>query len=428
MTEVLSQHCTIPERLTMPPLKILVCGAGIAGSTVAYWLSRNGFNVVVIERSPAKQGAGQGIDIEGPGLEIVKMMGIFDELQRRTTKEAGSKVVDEHNRTCGTFDAGGVSATKEIEIMRGDLADILYDAANAFSNVTFQFETTVRGLRQTAKKVSVDLEQSGSKTTTTEDFDIVVAADGTRSRTRQYAMGTPEELNCLKPVGCFTSFFSIPQLDGDWPYSRLCQFPDRRTIFLRPQGENSKFASVYLSHFHDDDPALCAAFEAGDQQLQKEALAKLFEGLGWETPRIIDEMLKTDNFYMDKLAQVKLPKWSKDRVVLLGDAGYAPTPLTGQGTLIAIMGAYVLAQELSRCPDDATTAFEKYEKRLRPYVKNSQSIPLNGYAPYILNPQTWWGIWLFRTIAGLISWSGLVKYLPSLEAAGFDLEAKDKSV
>ena len=412
----------------MPSQKILVCGAGIAGSTVAYWLAKNGFEVSVIERSPAKQGAGQGIDIEGPGLEIVKMMGIFDELQRRTTKEAGSKVVDEHNRTCGTFDAGGVSGTKEIEIMRGDLADILYEAANGFSNVEFRFETTIRGLRQSADTVSVDLEKKASGSTTTEDFDVVMAADGTRSRTRQFAMGTTEELDCLKPIGCFTSFFSIPQLDRDWPYARLCQFPDRRTIFLRPQGENSKFASVYLSHFRDDDPALCAAFEAGDQQKQKEALAKLIEGLGWETSRITEEMMKTDNFYMDKLAQVKLPKWSKDRVVLLGDAGYAPTPITGQGTLIAIMGAYVLAQELSRTPGDATTAFERYEKRFRPYVTNSQNIPLNGYAPYLLNPQSWWGIWIFRTIAGLISRSGIVRYLPSPAAAEFDLEVKDKSV
>jgi hypothetical protein len=128
--------------------------------------------------------------------------------------------------------------------------------------------------------------------------------------------------------------------------------------------------------------------------------------------------------------QVKLGRWSQDRVVLLGDAAYAPSPLTGKGTLLAILGAFVLAQELSReiQADVLSTAFEKYEKRLRKYVGRAQSIPLGGYAPYVLHLETSWGIWLFRTIAGFVSWSGLTKMLPEDKAEGFDLEVNMEKV
>jgi len=184
-------------------------------------------------------------------------------------------------------------------------------------------------------------------------------------------------------------------------------------------------SSVYLSHFHDDDPSVRQAEDTGDIQMQKEAFAKLFTGLGWEVPRVIEQMMRAENFYFDQIMQVKLQKWSQNRVVLLGDAAYAPSPLTGQGTLLAILGAYVLAQELSRNPNDESAAFEKYEKRLRSYVENAQSIPLGGYAPYMLNPQTSWGIWLFRTITSFVSWTKLSKILPDPKAAAFDLEIEE---
>ena len=409
----------------MPSGRILICGAGVAGSTLAYWLARHDFQVVVVERSPAEQTAGQGIDIEGPALEIVKMMGILDKIGEKTTGELGFAIVDEQSRSCGIFEADGFSLTRSIEIMRGDLTEILYNAADESANVTFQFESTIQSLRQTQDKVIVDLEDKNNKTIKAEEFDFVVGADGVRSRTRQLVMGSPEKLNCLKSVGCFAAFFSIPKEDQDWPYSRFCQFVDRRTICIRPRGKESKTSSVYLGHFHDDEPSICRARDAGNRQMQKEAFAKLFMGLRWETPRVIEQMMRAENFYFDQIMQVKLDTWSQNRVVLLGDAAYAPSPITGQGTVLAILGAYVLAQELSRNRHDQSAAFAKYEKRLRSYVGNAQSIPLGGYAPYMLNPQTTWGIWLFRTIATFISWTKLSKILPAPKPADFDLEIEE---
>lgn len=385
--------------------RILICGAGIAGSTLAYWLAKNGFHVVVVERSAAAKTAGQGIDIEGPALEIVKLMGLLEKVQEKTTREVGAAVVDEQNRPCAIFDVegGGVTLTRAIEILRGDLAEVLCAAADAFANVEFRYETVIQSLSQApgTTTVMVELEdQRRCGTSKTEEFDVVVGADGVRSRTRQLAMGSDETLKCLRSVGCYVAFFAIPAEAQDWPRARLCQFPGRRSMTIRPGGKDAKFSSVYLGCCHDDNAALLAAQAANDRQMAKEAIAELFQGLGWETERVITQMMLTDNFYSQQLMQVRLEdnRWSQGRVVLLGDAAYAPSPLTGRGTALAILGAYVLAQELSRNhqdnddddDDDVSSAFKQYENRLRKYVENAQRIPLGGYAPYLLNPETSW--------------------------------------
>ncbi|KAJ9611310.1 hypothetical protein H2200_004494 [Cladophialophora chaetospira] len=407
----------------MPP-RVLIIGAGVAGSTLATLLSPHASSILLIDRSASQQTAGQGIDIEVPALDIVTNMGLLDAVKAKTTREEGAAVVDEQNRACGTFDVadGGVTLTRSIEIMRGDLVEVLLEKVRGCANVEIRFETGVSGLRQSEKKVFVELQGKNDRETTTEEFDIVVGADGVNSRARKLALGSSDKLKCLKPVGCFIAFFSIKSLPQDWPRARLCQFPGRRTLTIRPHGEQSPISSVYMGQFKDTNPALIAAQAERDNGKAKAAFADLFQGLGWETKRVVEEMLKSDNFYFDRLMQVKLAKWYEGRVVLLGDAAYAPSPLTGKGTALAILGAYVLAQEVARKQDDMSGAFEAYEKRLRRYVEDAQNIPLYGYAPYLLNPESSWGIWLFRTIASFVSWSGLAKLLPDIKSAEFDLE------
>lgn len=411
----------------MPSARVLVCGAGVAGSTVAYWLARYDFEVVVVERSKAEQSAGQGIDIEGSGVKVATMMGVLERIKARTTGEEGFSVVDQQGRPCGIFKAG-IGPTKSIEIMRGDLTDVLSKAADEFATVTFQYETTIQSIRQTGEKVIVDLENKTKKTTETQEFDYVVGADGVGSRTRQLVMGSSEQINCLKSVNCFSAYFSIPAESQDWPNSRLCQFTGRRTMCVRPVGKGCKESSAYLIHISDDCPSLQQAKYSGDRQKQKEALAEMFTGLGFEIDRVIEGMMKTENFYFDHVMQVKLPSWSQGRVVLLGDAAYAPSPLTGRGTLLALTGAFVLAQEMSRNRPDGCAAFEKYEKRFRAYVEDAQNIPLWGYAPYLVNLQTNWGIWVFRTIARFLAWIEISDKIPAsiTDDVDFDLELEDE--
>lgn len=287
-------------------------------------------------------------------------------------------------------------------MMRGDMCEIMCKAADASPNVSYRFETTIQSIAQTPSDVTVSLKNRATNATTSETFDFVIGADGSNSRTRDFTMGSPEALDCFKPVGAYVAYFSIPKEARDGPLSRACQFPDRKILWIRPTNDDSDVSSVYIMHIRSGIPYMDEAIASHDRTKQKLAFAKNLEGLGWEAPRCTEAMMKTDNFYADNLQQVKLPTWSKDRVVLCGDSAWAPTPFTGQGNQLAIIGAYVLAQEMSR--NRSTVAFGMYEKRLRAYVENAQSIPLNGYAPKLMCPETAWGIKFFQMFFATLAW------------------------
>ena len=418
----------------MPNPHILIIGAGISGSILAHFLAQHPYTITVIERSPASQHAGQGLEIEEPALSVIKAMGVLDTLKERRTGELGFRLENAKGANCGLLEIGGLSPTGSLELMRGDLCEVLYKKADEKENVTFLFQTVLKGCETKGEKVCVELEDRKDGSVRREEFDFVVGADGQRSRTRELLMGRPEVLGCYKPVGAYVAYFSIPKEERDWPYSKLCHFPGRRIVWLRPTAKDSKTTSAYLIYAHDDVPSLSKANAAGDRRKQKEVIAEIYAGLDWETPRVIEQMMEAENFYSEELMQVKLPTWSKDRVVLLGDAAWAPTPFTGQGNQLAIIGAWVLAQELSR--SQSQLAFEKYEKRLRKYVEDSQKIPLGGYAPFLFNPETAWGIWVFRTGFWLVSsivnsgWlSFLGKMLPEEKPEyEFDLEMEKEEV
>lgn len=407
---------------------VLICGAGVSGSVAAYWLARYNYVVTVIERSKAEQRMGQGIEIEQPAVQVVQAMGIMEDLQAVKTTEMGFSLMDEQSRSWGKFEAGGVSPTGDLELMRGDLTVVLYKAADAHPKVTYHFETKLRNLSQIGDKVSVEMVDRHNGITRVEEFDYVIGADGSQSATRKLAMGSDEELDCIKYVGANVAYFSIPKSERDWPLSRACNFPGRRLMWIRPAGKNSESSSVYLIHTGGEVPGLRAANVSGDRPKQKKILADLFAGLGWEGPRIIEGMMASENFYSDELAQVKLGTWSKNRVVLVGDSAWSPTPFTGQGNQLAIIGAFVLAQEMSwnRSPE----AFKRYETRLRSYVTESQQIPLSGYGPYLFNPSVAWSIAILRIsfftvsmVTRLILWSGVSRLLPGRRQEDeFDLQ------
>ena len=132
------------------------------------------------------------------------------------------------------------------------------------------------------------------------------------------------------------------------------------------------------------------SFERGDVDSQIDLLERHFADVGWEAPRLLRAARTAPDFYLDSMGQVRLDRWSQGRVVLLGDAGYCPSPLTGLGTSLALVGAYILAGELASATatttDDAALqhAYDRYESRMRPYVEQGQELPpggADGYAP-----------------------------------------------
>ena len=202
----------------------------------------------------------------------------------------------------------------------------------------------------------------------------------------------------------------MPAEPQDRPFCRVYTAPGRRAATTKPWTEKETSAYLTCGKFHQK---LRDARESRDVKLQKQTVAGMFQGLGWETDRLVKGMMEAQNFYFEEISQVMLNKWSQGRCVLLGDTAYCPSPLTGQGTNLAILGAYVLAFRLVKDAENPTKAFEQYEKDMRPYVDRVQPIPLGGYLPLLLNPDTSWGVWILRTIVSWISWLQPWNYFPA---------------
>jgi 2-polyprenyl-6-methoxyphenol hydroxylase-like FAD-dependent oxidoreductase len=356
----------------MRNIEILVSGAGIAGAAVAYWLRAAGFTVTVVERAPAPRPGGQTVDLRGAGREVIIRMGLMDQARAAAVEQDGIAMVDAKGRVKGTMSAdafGGEGIISEIEILRGDLARVLYEAT--LPDTEYVFDDTITGLDQDDDGVTVTFEKAPSRR-----FGLVVGADGMHSVVRALAFGS--EADCVRPLNLYNAWFTINEgMDlGGW--YRMFNAPGGRVASARPgriPGE-VKAALAFRS------PPL--AYDRSDLGAQRTLVASRFAGVtGWEVPRLLRGMETAPDFFFEPMGQVHLDGWSRGRVALLGDAGYCPTPLTGLGTSLALVGAYVLAGELA-ATGDHRAAFARYDEIMRPYVTEAQKLPpggASGYAP-----------------------------------------------
>ena len=111
-----------------------------------------------------------------------------------------------------------------------------------------------------------------------------------------------------------------------------------------------------------------------DVEGQKQLLREQMAGLGWLAPRILAHLDDTPDFYLDQVAQVVMERWSSGRVGLLGDAAFSSSPMSGGGTGLALVGAYMLAGELAAADWDPEAGFAGYEERMRSFVEANQEI------------------------------------------------------
>ena len=357
--------------------EILVSGAGIAGTAVAYWLREAGFSVTVVERASTPRPGGQTVDLRGAGRTVVDRMGLLDQIRAMTITQRGIAWVDSSGRHRAEMPVeafGGRGIVSDDEILRGDLAAILYKAAQP--GVGYLFDDTITVLEQDPNGVLVAFEKAAPRR-----FDLVIGADGLHSVTRRLAFGAQPE--ALHSLGLLNAWFTVPaeiELDG---WYLMFNAPRGRVISIRPgrlETEQKAALSVRSTE----------SFERGDIDSQIDMLERYFVDVGWEASRLLQAARTAPDFYLDSMGQVRLDRWSQGRVVLLGDAGYCPSPLSGLGTSLALVGAYILAGELAaaaiRTTDDAALqhALDRYESRMRPYVGQGQELPpggADGYAP-----------------------------------------------
>lgn len=381
-------------RINMKAKKILISGASIAGPTLAFWLYRYGFEVTIVERAESLRLGGQNVDIKGAAQKIAQWMGIEEEIRAADTGELGVLFVDKNNVTKAALPKGESNlGTSELEILRGDLVKILYEHTK--ENVEYLFGNQI---------IALDEHQDGVKVTfqngEIRDFDLVICADGIRSRTRSLIFGDEP---VVKPVGLYVSYFTIPRTATDSRWARWYNATDARVIFMRPDNEGTTRASFSFM----SEPK---GYEKLSQEEQKALLQEKFADAGWEAKRVLAELDNNADVYFDAISQVFAPRWSEGRCAMTGDAAFCPSPLTGMGVSLSVVGAYILAGELSR-HDDHSDAFAAYDKAFRPYVTEIQKLPPG--VPRLAHPKTKLGIFFLNTILNLIS-SKFVKKIGQL--------------
>lgn len=349
------------EAIACCPVRVVISGAGIAGPALAYWLNRFDIEVSVVERAPELRPGGQAIDIRGVAKEVVRRMGLDSQVRSSCTHTLGASSVTRNNRRIlstrsDEFDGDGHIA--EIEILRGDLAEVFHAATR--DSTEYLFGDRIEALYQDVDGVTVRFARGGERR-----FDVVVGADGLHSGVRALAFGP--EAQFVRHLGHYASFFTVPNVLG----------LDRWALGYSEPG---RVAGVRAIHDNADLMAFLS-FRSGpldydhrDVNAQKAILRERFAGGRWRIPWLVEQLDTCPDFYFDAIAQVQMDRWSEGRVALLGDAAFCPSPLSGQGTSLAIVGAYVLAGELAGRPDDPPAALTAYERAMREFAAANQRI------------------------------------------------------
>jgi 2-polyprenyl-6-methoxyphenol hydroxylase-like FAD-dependent oxidoreductase len=262
---------------------------------------------------------------------------------------------------------GGEGIISEIEILRGDLADLLRQAT--LPGTEYIYDDTVTELAQDDDGVTVTFENTDPRR-----FGLVFGADGAHSAVRSVAFGPESEF--FRPLNVCSSWFTA---DDDWDldgWLLMYNEPGGLVASVRP----GRLSGEIKASLAFRSPPV--TFDTRDRTAQKHLVTQRFSGSGWEVPRLLRAMRDSPDFVLDNFGQVRMNTWSRGRVALLGDAAWCPTAVTALGTSLALTGAYVLAGELAGRRGDHRQAFTRYEQLMRSHVAKSQQLPPGGVAGF----------------------------------------------
>ncbi|WP_103352726.1 FAD-dependent monooxygenase [Amycolatopsis sp. CA-128772] len=368
-------------------MRILVSGASIAGPVLAYWLSRHGFDVTVVERAPAlRKTGGHAVDLFRPAMDITERMGVLPRVEALATGTTRMTLHREGARRPTRVDLAKLfqaASDRHVEVMRDDLSEIYYDAGR--DDVEYLFGDTITALSPDG---DVTFEHAPPRR-----FDVVVGADGLHSNVRRLVFG--EEAGLTRFIGAYLAVLSLPDtlgLDGE----AVTHLGAGRTASLYSARHMSDARAVFL--FRRDREL---AYHHRDVPRQKELLREAFAGMH---PQVDGWLARLDDggpFYFDSITQLQLETWSRGRVTLVGDAGYCPGPAVGGSTSLAVLGAYVLAGELATAGGDHTRAFAAYEREMGELVRRSRAFAVGAARSLI--PASRAGVWALTRGGQLVS-------------------------
>jgi len=343
-------------------MKVVICGAGIAGLALAQRLDTVGAEVVMLEKAPRPRTQGYMIDFFGPGYDAAEAMGLLPRIQQLGYQVDEMTYRDEIGRRRAGMRFAQFAKIVDgrlVSIMRPDLESALRE--HVPDRVEMRWATSLTRIDNRPDGVSLILTD-GSRL----DADLLVGADGIHSTVRDQVFGPEEEF--LRYLGFHTAAWAFSDPDVNAQVAGQFCLTDTVNRQMGFYGLRDGRVAVFTVH-RTPDPTLPSD--------AREAVRREYGNLGWLVPRALAACPPASQVYYDQVAQIEAPTWHRDRVVLIGDAAYAVSLLAGQGASLGITGAYLLAEHLAQA-DTIATALHRYEQMLRPVVADKQQAARDG--------------------------------------------------
>jgi 2-polyprenyl-6-methoxyphenol hydroxylase-like FAD-dependent oxidoreductase len=336
--------------------RVLISGAGIAGLTLAIQLKQNGFEPVVIERDKALRTEGYMMDFFGTGWDVAQRMGLTERLGSIRYPIDALAFVDGDGEPYLKVPVERIRDAlggRYIYLRRPDLEHVLDERARELS-IEIIYDTSLHRLHSLRDYVHATFTDGR-----VDDFDLVVGADGVHSCVRKLAFGPDRPF--MRFLGLYVAAFHFTDRSGQLEgFCKLHEETDRSAFFYPL--DSARMDATYV--FRHDEIEVPPGQALGFVRAQ-------YRGGGWITEEVLRDYPNSEPIYFDPATMVAMPRWHRGRVALVGDACGALTLLSGQGSHMAMAGAYVLAQELAR-HDDHRAAFAAYERTIKPQVDRKQ--------------------------------------------------------
>lgn len=348
-----------------PSLKILIVGSGIAGLTAAYWLHRYGFQIEIIEKAEDFDNRlGYVIDFWGPGFAVLEKMNLVETLQTKNHPLKEFIFVDELGNQDARFSIPKfrqLHNQRVLTLLRGDLESALRDFIS--SDIDIQCGVTVETIINEGNKVHVQFSNKNKGV-----YDVVIGADGIHSHTRQLIFG--DESQFSRYLGYQLAAALLPN-NVNLNHALFTYSSIGKQVALCPIF-NNQLAAYFI--YQSDEKTLIDS---------KKKLLAAFKNEGWVIPYLLESVAEIDTLFFDTLTQIEMPKWYRDRVVLVGDACQCLTLMSGQGASMAMAGAYVLAHALYQNRKNIQDAFLQYESIMQSDVKQKQAVARQFLSTFI---------------------------------------------